>query len=99
MLFSYQTLAEKKIDEASGLIIDSHWELVRATCTGCHSAKLIIQNRMNRQRWIETIRWMQKDQGLWSLGDSEVKILDYLSKNYTAKTKRKKPKNLPITKN
>ena len=33
----------------SGLIVDANWELVRATCTGCHSAKLVTQNRADRK--------------------------------------------------
>lgn len=51
-------------------------------CTNCHSAELVMQNRMNRERWIETIRWMQETQNLWNLGDNEAIILDYLVTNY-----------------
>ena len=51
-------------------------------CTNCHSADLVIQNRMNRERWIETIRWMQETQNLWNLGENEEIILDYLVTNY-----------------
>ena len=29
-----------------------------------------------------SIRWMQKEQGLWELGDAETVIVDYLEKNY-----------------
>lgn len=51
-------------------------------CTNCHSAELVIQNRMDRERWIATIRWMQETQNLWNLGDNEAIILDYLTTNY-----------------
>lgn len=51
-------------------------------CTTCHSAKLVIQNRMNKERWISTIRWMQKTQNLWDLGDNEDVIVNYLVTNY-----------------
>lgn len=51
-------------------------------CTNCHSADLVMQNRMNRERWIETIRWMQETQNLWNLGENEDIILDYLVTNY-----------------
>ena len=37
-------------------------------CTSCHSAKLVIQNRMSAERWHATIRWMQETQNLWPLG-------------------------------
>ncbi|MDX1362922.1 hypothetical protein [Arenibacter latericius] len=51
-------------------------------CTNCHSAQLVIQNRMNREKWVETIRWMQETQNLWDLGKNEEVILDYLVTNY-----------------
>lgn len=51
-------------------------------CTNCHSAELVIQNRMDRERWIATIRWMQETQNLWNLGDNEEIIIDYLVTNY-----------------
>ena len=56
-------------------------------CTNCHSAQLVIQNRMNEERWIETIRWMQKTQNLWDLGENEKVIVNYLVTNYPPKSK------------
>ena len=55
---------------------------VVAHCTACHSAQLIIQNRMNEERWNATIRWMQETQNLWELGDQQKVIVDYLVHNY-----------------
>ena len=71
-----------KIDESTGLIVSEHLNLVIANCTGCHSSKLITQFHTDRQGWLEKIRWMQQKQKLWDLGESEPKILDYLTKNY-----------------
>ena len=51
-------------------------------CTNCHSPKLVIQNRMNADRWNATIVWMQETQNLWQLGDNQKVIVDYLVKNY-----------------
>lgn len=62
--------------------IDSGAELVKAHCSACHSLALVSQNRMTRDGWINTIRWMQEKQGLWDLGEAEEPILDYLGKNY-----------------
>ena len=56
-------------------------------CTNCHSPKLVIQNRMNRERWITTIRWMQETQNLWDLGENEEIIIKYLVTNYPPKKK------------
>ena len=71
-------------DTASGLKKDplNTWLKVKGHCTACHSADLVIQNRMNRTSWLATIRWMQKEQGLWPLGDDESLILDYLALYY-----------------
>ncbi|MFT5851967.1 MAG: hypothetical protein ACI87J_001942 [Colwellia sp.] len=82
------------LDKDTGFVIDAGFELVKANCTACHSAGLVIQNRMNRATWLETIRWMQRTQGLWPLGDSEKAILDYLARNYSP-TATGRRKNLP----
>jgi hypothetical protein len=74
--------AEPSTDPETGLKIDSGFEIVKATCTACHSARLITQAGKTRAGWLESIRWMQQDQGLWPLGDYEQPILDYLSANY-----------------
>lgn len=66
----------------SGLIFADGFDIVRATCTACHSAKLVTQNRATREGWKEMIRWMQAKQGLWDLGTTEPIILDYLAKHY-----------------
>ncbi|MBE9561558.1 MAG: hypothetical protein IMF12_01665, partial [Proteobacteria bacterium] len=74
----------QKIDKDSGMVIDDNWELVKANCTSCHSAKIVIQQGADRNTWLEIIRWMQEDQGLWQFDVStESKILNYLSKNYS----------------
>lgn len=51
-------------------------------CTNCHSAKLVTQNRMNKERWEATIDWMQETQNLWELGGNEEIIINYLVANY-----------------
>ena len=71
----------KGVDD-SGFIEGNHKMLVVANCTGCHSSKLVIQNRASREGWKNMIRWMQQTQNLWDLGGNEEKILDYLSTHY-----------------
>lgn len=56
-------------------------------CTNCHSAQLVIQNRMNEERWKATIRWMQETQNLWDLGKNEEIIVNYLVTNYPPQKK------------
>lgn len=65
--------------EAPGMMITIQ------NCTNCHSSKLVIQNRMNEERWVKTIRWMQETQNLWDLGENEKIIVDYLVSNYPPK--------------
>ena len=78
-------------DPISGFAIGPNYELVRAQCTACHSAKLVTQNRMSRENWLSTIRWMQKTQGLWPLAEQEPKILDYLERYYSPVATSRRP--------
>ena len=56
-------------------------------CTNCHSAKLVTQNRMSREGWEATIRWMQETQNLWDLGQNEAIIVEYLATHYAPEKK------------
>jgi len=75
----------------TGLAYDNNFLLVKNSCTRCHSAKIITQNRMTRDQWKATIVWMQATQELGDLGEAEVLILDYLEQHYapTASGRRK----------
>ena len=74
---------ENGVHVRTGLVEDEGLMTVVAHCTACHSAQLVIQNRMNRERWNATIRWMQETQNLWDLGPNEDVILDYLAAHYS----------------
>ena len=73
---------ENGIHLKTGFIDDEGLMTVVNNCTNCHSSKLVIQNRMNADRWNSTIKWMQETQNLWKLGDNQKVIVDYLVKNY-----------------
>ena len=73
---------ENGIHVQTGLVYGDGFEIVRGTCTACHSAKLVTQNRATRQGWKDMIVWMQETQGLWDLGANEPVILDYLARHY-----------------
>ena len=70
-------------DAETGLALDPNLLLVKAHCTGCHSAKMITQVRLKRDEWQERIRWMQRNHKLWDLGESEKLVLAYLEKYYS----------------
>ncbi|MCE7997187.1 MAG: monoheme cytochrome C [Roseivirga sp.] len=76
------TEAEPAMVAEGDFIEGEHKLLVVANCTGCHSGKLVTQNRATREGWTNMIRWMQRTQNLKDLGADEQKILDYLSENY-----------------
>jgi hypothetical protein len=72
----------KGIHVATGLKDGEGLDLVITNCTGCHSAKMITQNRMSADRWKQTIQWMQRTQNLWDLGEKEAAIVSYLATYY-----------------
>lgn len=86
------TAAEPEKDPTTGLIKAKDWELVTANCMACHSTKGFTQVRLDRKGWEKTIRSMQEKNGLWPLGDMEVKILDYLETNYGLPKEARNPK-------
>jgi mono/diheme cytochrome c family protein len=49
-------------------------------CAACHSIRLVVQQRLDRESWDETLAWMVEEQGMPEL-ESEARslILDYLS--------------------
>ncbi|MGB5553718.1 MAG: monoheme cytochrome C [Flavobacteriaceae bacterium] len=73
---------ENGIHVRTGLVDAEGLMTVVNNCTTCHSAQLVTQNRMDKERWVSTIRWMQKTQNLWDLGENEAVIVDYLVTNY-----------------
>lgn len=87
---------ENGIHLRTGLKEDEGLMTVVAHCTACHSAQLVIQNRMNEERWNATIRWMQETQNLWDLGENQKVIVDYLVRNYppTEKGRRENLKDI-----
>ncbi|MEM9141910.1 MAG: monoheme cytochrome C [Bacteroidota bacterium] len=74
-------------DSLNGFVDAPGMQETTVHCTTCHSARLVTQNRMTREGWLATIRWMQETQNLWDLGDQEPIILDYLSTYYAPEEK------------
>lgn len=84
-------VAEPEIDPATGFRISGDWELVRAHCTGCHSPRLITQQRGSAEHWLKLIRWMQEKQNLWQFdADTESRIIAYLADNYPPDAARRR---------
>ncbi|MEA1786365.1 monoheme cytochrome C [Arenibacter sp. GZD96] len=78
---------ENGIHVRTGLVEAPGLSEVVNNCTTCHSAQLVIQNKMSAERWAATIRWMQETQNLWDLGANEDIIIHYLVTNYPPEEK------------
>lgn len=78
---------ENGIHVATGFLDGEGLTEVIQNCTNCHSAKLVTQNRMTKEGWVATIRWMQETQNLWDLGNQEEAIVNYLATNYAPQKK------------
>ncbi len=76
---------ENGIHVRTGLVDAEGLMTVVNNCTYCHSAKIILQNRMNTDRWNATIKWMQETQNLGDLGSNQEVIVNYLVTNYPPK--------------
>lgn len=82
---------EAEIDEFTGLKKAAGWELVRANCVACHSAKLVTQQQGSAAQWLAIIRWMQETQNLWQFQPAvEDKIIAYLAENYPPSADRRR---------
>lgn len=81
-ILSEPMLAIGSIDPDSQLVVDEGYIQVKQHCQSCHSMALVTQNYFSREVWLEKIRWMQAEQNLADLGESEKPILDYLAKHY-----------------
>ena len=82
---------DAQIDPVTGFKMSGDWELVRGHCTGCHSSKLVTQQRGTAQQWLAMIRWMQKKQNLWQFDpDTERRIIAYLAENYAPDEARRR---------
>ena len=64
-------------------------EEVFYTCQACHSLMLVLQQRLSREDWDETLVWMVKEQDMPQPDPEERKIiLDYLGTYLSDKTPR-----------
>ena len=89
--FGQGIAAEPETDPFTGLKMTGDWQLVRANCVGCHSARLITQQSGSESHWLGLIRWMQAKQNLWQFEpETEQKIVSYLAENYPPQADRRR---------
>jgi hypothetical protein len=90
VVLTHGALAQS-LDPATGLVKAPGFEMVRAHCSGCHSTRLVTQQRASKAQWRALIRWMQAEQNLWDIpAQAEEQILDYLARHYAAPKARRR---------
>ena len=95
--FTTASADSPSVDPTTGLPIADGFETVRLHCSGCHSARLVAQNRATREGWLELIRWMQRTQRLPDLAEDEAIVLDYLATHLgPAKDRPRRRAPLPV---
>ncbi|MEH6629620.1 MAG: hypothetical protein V7776_02270 [Halopseudomonas aestusnigri] len=74
---------ETEEDESEGLATGIGQEEVLIYCSACHSTRIVQQQGMNREGWIDTLEWMVEEQGMSEIEEPDLTlILDYLTKSY-----------------
>lgn len=52
-------------------------------CAACHSERIVAQQGLTREGWIELLEWMVLDQEMEEIEEPDYTlIIDYLAKNY-----------------
>lgn len=71
-------------DSEYGVFVDKPGvEEAYAYCSACHSERLVAQNGLTRDGWIELMEWMVDEQEMDPVEEPDYKrVLDYLTKNY-----------------
>ena len=64
-------------------------EEVEIYCAACHSLKIVVQQRLSRDAWDETLVWMVEEQAMDPLSEEERRlVLDYLATHFNADAPR-----------
>ncbi|MDH3667522.1 MAG: cytochrome c family protein [Paracoccaceae bacterium] len=76
-------LVEDEPPEFGVLFVAGGVEETHAYCTACHSERLVAQQGLDRDGWVELIEWMVDEQGMAEIEEPDLGIvLDYLTANY-----------------
>jgi cytochrome c len=76
-------LVEDEPAEFGVFFVASGVDEAHAYCTACHSERLVAQQGLDREDWVELIEWMVDEQGMAEIDEPDFSIvLDYLTVNY-----------------
>ena len=98
MISGLTTLPEKSFAEASAdagpvheageadfglLVAASGADATHAYCTVCHSERIVAQQGLTREDWLETLEYMVDEHGMAPIESSDLElVIDYLSTHY-----------------
>jgi len=72
-------------DDYFGLPREGDYEFIAAYCGGCHSLEIVMQQRLDRQSWDRTLKWMVETQNMVPLdAEDHATFLDYLTEHFGA---------------
>lgn len=75
--------AESETPDYGVLVAAPGVEETFAYCDACHSVRLVAQQGLDREAWIETLEWMVEVQGMVEIEEPDLSVLlDYLTTNY-----------------
>tara|TARA_R110000850_G_scaffold99_58_gene684 strand:+ start:6391 stop:6750 length:360 start_codon:yes stop_codon:yes gene_type:complete len=53
------------------------------TCTACHSERIVAQQGLSRDKWVDMLDWMVEEQGMQEIEEPDYTVIvDYLSEHY-----------------
>lgn len=54
-----------------------------AYCAGCHSERIVAQQGMTREGWVDLLEWMVEEQGMGEIDEPDYsEVIDYLAQHY-----------------
>lgn len=77
------SLSSSEESEFGKLVNRPGVEETHAYCTACHSERIVAQQGLTKEGWIELLEWMVDEQEMEEIEEPDLTlILDYLTKNY-----------------
>lgn len=75
--------SEEEEDYNGILVNEPGADTTYAYCAGCHSERIIAQQGLTRDGWVELLDWMIEEQGMGEIDDPDyTEIINYLSDHY-----------------
>ena len=76
--------SEEEEEDYNGILVNEPGaDTTYAYCAGCHSERIVAQQGLTRDGWVELLEWMVEEQGMGEIEDPDYsEIIDYLTDHY-----------------